>query len=277
MLGRITNATLSIAVASILLPGCTSANAASLKRANLLRDNGLPADAKIELIDVYLSGSATQKAQALYLLGTIAYEGNNVSGALTNWEKLLKEYPSSTQANDVKEIVSELASIVDEEAEERLNNAIASLYLKHGDFWSEGKDSSFKIDSSWIPNVESAIKWYDKTIAKYPGTKASRLAHEKKIRTLIGWTESGRYGSKYGVDESPSKYLPLLESAVNSYIQEHPKASSIQAFRFQVAQAYWNNKYWDKTREWLNIIIKNADGDTFYKDLATRRLLKVEY
>ena len=104
-----------------------------------------------------------------------------------------------------------------------------------------------------------------------------RLAHEKKIRTLIGWTESGRYGSKYGVDESPSKYLPLLESALNSYIQEHPKSSSIQAFRFQVAQAYWKNKYWDKTREWLNIIIKNADGDTFYKDLATRRLLKIEY
>jgi len=45
-----------------------------------------------------------------------------------------------------------------------------------------------------------------------------------------------------------------------------------------IAQLYWKARDWEKTREWLNIIIEKAgNGDSFYRDLAQRRLLKVEY
>ena len=69
----------------------------------------------------------------------------------------------------------------------------------------------------------------------------------------------------------------LLETFA-AFKTDHPTASTLQAFRYQIAQAYWSNKDWEKTREWLNLIIKESgDGDSFYKDLAERRLNKIEY
>ncbi|MCD4712066.1 MAG: hypothetical protein K8R73_02175 [Clostridiales bacterium] len=72
--------------------------------------------------------------------------------------------------------------------------------------------------------------------------------------------------------------MPKLLETFASYEKDHPNASSLQAFRYQIAQAYWSNKDWTKTKEWLNLIIKvSGDSDSFYKDLAERRLKKVEY
>ncbi len=72
--------------------------------------------------------------------------------------------------------------------------------------------------------------------------------------------------------------MPLLLSTFASFERDHPEASTLQAFRYQIAQAYWKNKNWEKTREWLNLILKKSGKDeSFYKDLAERRLKKVEY
>ena len=72
--------------------------------------------------------------------------------------------------------------------------------------------------------------------------------------------------------------MPLLLNTFQSFEQDFPESGALQGFRFQIAQVYWKKKKWMETREWLERII-NAPGDTdsFYKDLAQRRLAKVEY
>lgn len=72
--------------------------------------------------------------------------------------------------------------------------------------------------------------------------------------------------------------MPRLLRAFEAFEKDHPDAPILQAFRYQIAQVYWNQKYWNFTREWLNKIIEKAeDNDSFYRDLAERRLMKVEY
>jgi len=211
-------------------------------------------------------------------LGSIAFDENKVSVALDSWRELVKKYPNSTQAKTVKDRINELAEIVGESAKESVENAIALSYLRHGDFWSRGKDNKFTIDSSWIQNVESAIKWYDKVISEFPKSTASRIAYQEKLRTLLGWVDPGKYGEKHGVKSSADKYIPQLLETFASFEKDHPTASTLQAFRYQIAQAYWSKKDWAKTHEWLNLIVKESgEGDSFYKDLAERRLQKVEY
>lgn len=269
---------LAMSVALSLLIASASF-AASIEKAIMLNQHGLSKEAKAELIDIVFSKSEdSSKAQAYYLIGSIAFEENKINVALDSWRDLSKKYPNSEQAKMVKDRINELAEIVGESAKESIENAVALSYLRHGDFWSRGKSEMFTIDSSWIPNVETAIKWYDKVISEFPKSAASRVAYQDKMRTLLGWEDPGRYGSKHGIKESFDKYMPQLLETFTSFEKEHLNSSTLQAFRYQIAQAYWYNKDWAKTREWLNLVIKESgEGDSFYKDLAERRLNKVEH
>ena len=272
----------SILLTSILaslLVGCGSQDKGSIEKANLLLENNLVSDAKREFIQIITSsGSKDEEATAYYQLGTLSFEDNNIEGALNTWKKLVAEYPNSPEAEQVKDNIQELTQIVGETSKESINNAIAASYIKNGDFWSEDKKTIFTIDSSWIPKVESSIKWYDKVITEYPKSVASKVAYKKKLRTILGWKDIGQYGSSYGIRGNFQKYIPLLLSTFRSFEEDHPTDSSLQAFRYQIAQSYWNNRNWNETRIWLNEIIeKSNDDDTFYKDLAQRRLKKVEY
>lgn len=264
---------------ALLFVGVLNAYGASYQKAEMLNKQGLVNESKAELIDVIFSKAVdTEKAQAYYLLGSIAFSENKVSTALETWKQLVKQYPSSKEAALVKERIKQLAEIVGVMGKESVDNAVAESYLQHGDFWSSGKDYKFTIDSSWIPQVEAADKWYDKVIKEFPGTTASRVAYEEKMRTLLGWKELGQYGSAYGIKDSFEGYMPQLLEAFSAFENEFPNAPTLQAFRYQIAQAYWLNKDWAKTKEWLNLIItKSGDSDSFYKDAATRRLQKIEH
>ncbi len=174
--------------------------------------------------------------------------------------------------------IDELAEIVGESAVESINNVVALSYLRHGDFWSRGRDEKFIIDSSWIPNVEAAIKWYDKVINEFPRSTASRIAYQDKMRTLLGWKGPGRNGGLHGIKDSFNEYMSQLLATFNSFEKEHPNASTLQAFRYQISQAYWRDRRWSKTRKWLDLIIEESgEANSFYKDLAERRLNKIEY
>ena len=256
-----------------------AADGGSVEKARLLHSHGLTSEAKSELIEVLFGASEDEsKAEAYYLLGSISFGESRVAVAVASWRSLVDEYPESLQASLVREDLDALAEIVEESAENSIENAVANAYLRHGDFWSRGKRDRFTIDSSWISNVEAAVKWYDKVIGEYPDTEAARRAHEEKLRTLLGWEEPGRFGTKHGITESFDEYMPLLLEAFSAFEQNYPDASTLQAFRFQIAQAYWGNRDWAKTREWLNMIIEGSGGrDEFYRDLAERRLGKVEY
>ena len=198
--------------------------------------------------------------------------------AAESWRTLAEQYQKSQPAMLVRDDLDALAQIVEESAEGSIDNAIASTYLRHGDFWSRGKPNRFTIDSSWIANVEAALKWYDKVIVESPQTEAARRAYEEKLRTILGWEDPGRYSTKHGVQASFEDYMPLLLETFSAFEEGYPEAPTLQAFRFQIAQAYWRIRNWDKTREWLNVIIRESGNtDNFYRDLAQRRLENVEY
>lgn len=244
------------------------------RKALLLNQHGLDELAKAELIDIVMGKAATQeKAKALYLLGSIAFGERRIGTALSTWRDLVSEYPDSPEAIDVKDRIAQLAEMAGENAKESTNNAVAESYLRHANFWSEGRDTIFSIDTSWIPQVESAVRWYDKVIQEFPKSTASRIAHEQKLFTLLGWKDRRYDEIRYGVEANFEKYMPMVQETLVALEQEHPNASAIQAFRFQIAQAYWAKGDKDNTTLWLNKILAAAgDGDTFYSHLAKERL-----
>jgi|ERR1035437_1540810 tetratricopeptide (TPR) repeat protein len=252
------------------------ATAGSIEKAGMLRRHGLITQAKVELIDVIFSSApAPAIAEAYFELGSIALEEQNVSAALETWTDLVAKYPNTKQAGVVKARIKELSEIVGEVSKTSLDNAVAESYLRHADFYSEGKGDTFHIDFSWLPREEAAVKWYDKVIAEFPKSIASRLAYEGKLRTLLGWKGSDE--ESYGTRGDFDKYIPEVLSTFAAFESDQPDAPTLQAFRYQIAQVYWRHKDWAKTREWLNLMIQKSDTDSFYKDLAERRLQKVEY
>ncbi len=244
---------------------------ASNQKAEMLNEHGLVRESKAELINIIFSNaSITEKAQAYYLLGLIAYTEKKISTALKSWRELVTKYPETKEAKLVKDWIEELAEIIGSIEKGPIKNVVAQLYLSHGDFWSKGTGYRLTIDTSLMPHVEAAVKWYDKVIQEFPNSSASRIAYKGKMHTLLGWKE---HGNSYGIRQSFSNYMPQLLVTFNQFEKEHPNASTLQAFRYQIAQAYWDNKNWNKSREWLNLIIKKAgDRDSFYKDSAMRRL-----
>jgi tetratricopeptide (TPR) repeat protein len=251
----------------------------NIEKANLLKDHGLKDEAKSECINIITSSRPdTDKASAYYILGMIAFEEQRLHVALETWSNLVKRFPKSKEATLVTARLKDLAQVVSETGREALNNATAENYLSHGEFWTRGKSEVFNIDTSWIPNIESGVKWYDKMIEEFPGTAASRIGYEKKIKSLLGWKEPGRNGESHGLEEDFNTYMPRLLETFLKYEAAFPESGTLQAFRYQIAQAYWKKKQFDQTRKWLAIIVaKSGTSDTFYADLAKRRLQKVEY
>lgn len=268
-----------LALGCVMLIAGFNAHGASFQKAEMLNQQGLASESKAELVEVIFSKAVdAEKAQAYFLLGSIAFSEKKVIIALETWKQLVNKYPTSKEAALVQDRIQQLAEVVGEISKESVDNAIAESYLRHGDFWSQGKDYKFTIDTSWIQNVEAANKWYDKVIKEFPGTKASRVAYEEKMQTLLGWRAPGRDGDSYGVKNDYRKYMPELLGTFSAFEKEHPNAPSLQAFRYQIGQAWWSVKGWDESRKWFNLVIeKSGDGDSFYKDAATRRLQKIEY
>jgi TolA-binding protein len=272
-----------IGITSLMIAGALAINhktdTFSIERASLFKDHGLDSEAKAECIQILTSKkTAAEKATAYYLLGLIAFDQNRTRTAFETWTKLTKEFPDSKEAKEVANRNHELAQIVGENQRETLDNATAQSYLSSAEFWSNGKGSSFTIDSSWIPKVETAYKWYDKMIQEFPNTTAAKVAYEEKMRTTLGWTTSGEYREAFGIKKDSAKYTPILLSTFAEYEKAFPNSSSLQAFRYQIAQCYWGKGDWSTTREWLNTMVKKSEGeDSFYGDLARRRLEKVEY
>jgi tetratricopeptide (TPR) repeat protein len=270
--------TIVLATALLIAMQCM-AMAESIEKAEMLRDYGLIAEAKTELINIIFSNAPdTTVAAAYYDLGAIAFDEGNVSVALDTWTQLVNKFPASEQALLVKDRINALAGVMGEVSNQVAGNAVAQLYLSNADFWSKDKSSVYIIDASWIPKEDAACFWYDKVILEFPNSVASNLAYQGKLMTLIGWKEPGQYGDSYGVTGDFDKYMPQLLRTFSSYEAAFPDDPSLQAFRYQIAQIYWTHRDWDKTKEWLTLIIeKSGATDSFYRDLAERRLQKIEY
>ncbi len=262
-----------IGVALLVAAGISHAQ--SYGKAEMLLDHGLTTEAQKELIDlVFSERNSPDKPKALNLLASIAVDKNNLQAAIDAWGRLIRMYPSSPEAVAAKNKLPLLTSVWGQVSEEMISDATARVLLRNADFWSKGRDKVFLIDASWIDNLEAAVFWYDTVITSYKGTTAARTAYEDKMRTLLGWeNDSGRLGKSV-----PGAPVVILEETFREYEKAFPQAPAQQAFRFQVAQAYWRAKNWIKTKEMLTEIIdKDGGANSFYKDLAERRLKRVEH
>jgi hypothetical protein len=156
-----------------------------------------------------------------------------------------------------------------------VTSVVAGSYLSNGDFWSKG-ERKFIIDSSWLPEVELATAWYDRVIKEFPGSDAAERAYEKKMFALLGSVEPD--GDASGLRFNYGEYLPQVLDTFASLEGAFPDNASLQAFRYQIAQAYWRNKDWTNTRLWLQKIIDKSNGQqTFWTEAARARLMKVEH
>ncbi len=247
-----------------------------IEKANMYYKYGMLNKAKELYLEIIVGNDVEDKAESYYKLGSLIYEEGNLSLALDTWKDLASQYPDSEYAQIVKDRISVLAEAIGETSSERIQDAIAKIYMENGNFWSKGKTGTLKIDSSWIGNVEAANFWYDKIIEEFPGSNAAETSYISIMKTLLGWKD-GPYAS-YGIVSDYNTYMPQLVSTFNEFENAFPSSSMLQAFRFQIAQTFWRNKDWDNTRLWLNKIIEAAGpSDSFYKDLAERRLTAIEY
>ena len=255
---------------------------ASIEKAIVLKVHGLNDDAKRELINLIFDENINgkNKPRAYYLLGEIAFNENRIQAATKTWGYIVEKYPDSDEALIIKERIDELSKVnlaVYTESLESADYSVAKLYLKNADFWSEGKGESWIIDSSYIPKMEFALKWYDKVISEFSRSEAARVAYIGKIRTLLGWKEPD--GVVHGVRTDSFEYLEKLVDTFRSFEQDFPNDTTLQACRFQTGQAYFGigvrsgEKQWLKqAKEWFDeIIVNSGEDETFYRQISEER------
>ena len=235
--------------------------------------------AKEKFLDVYHDPEAPvkEKAEALYIVGQIIFEEGDYTLALEDWELLIEKFPNSEPAREVISRLTQIKDIVTYDSGGNEINILARAYLQNGDFWSDA-DREFIIDSSWMPDLDIAISWYDKIINEFGGTTSAEVAYRRKLFTLTGSANPETNSSVFGLKEDFKKYIPVVLETFTIFEREFPKSPFLQGFRYQIAQAYWTQSDWDNTRFWLRKIILAGDGkETFYTETARARLKKMIY
>ena len=267
----------------ILFCTITISFAASIEKATLLNQHGLTIDAKRELIDVIFQDGITPKdqAKAYYLLGNIAFAEDKIKVALNTWGYLIENYPKSDEAMLVGDRITELSAIVKSDSKEAIDNVIARSYLKNAEFWSKRKGDVFHINTDQIPRMDVALKWYDKVITEFRDTNAARIAYEGKLHTILA-SKAFEVDYPNYISGVFDEYALLLVETFEAFESEYQKASTLQTFRYQIAQNYWRRfivlgsedlKYFELAKGWFEKVIQNAGtNDSFYRDLAQRRL-----
>lgn len=226
----------------------------------MLRSHGLTQESKLSLVNIVFGDYPdSDKAEAYYFLGAIAFDEGMLSVAIESWRDIEKKYPKSEQAKIVDVKLRQLSGEIEDHAETITTNTIALSYLRNGDFWSKPYLESPKIEAWRISRIDAAEKWYNAIIAEFPGSNASRVAYERKF-------------SMYLNRRDPAKDLEKLIDVMESFERDHPDASRLQAFRYEIAQAYLESRGDSNNgRKWLEKIVEESgDQDSFYRDLAER-------
>jgi len=266
--------TIGSAAVVLLLVAVTASESQSLAKATMLREHKLTESAKQELINVVWASAVpgATKAKALDLLATMAFEEANYQAAATTWKMLIEQHPSAPEAAAAKERLKLLGQALISVSDGALDDAKAESYIRHGDFWSKEREQKFMIDSSWLPKLDMAVYWYDKVIKDFAGTQAASRAYEHKLQAILGWKDPGRYGDSYGLQKSPEFYLPQFEETFRAFERDFPEAASLQAFRYQLAQAFWTRDDAKAKQIFNEVIEKDSGRDTFYVQAAQKRL-----
>ena len=235
--------------------------------------------AKEKFLSIYHDpgSSVDEKAKALYIVGQIIFEEGDYSLALEDWELLITKFPDSEYAKQIAIIYSQISDIVTFDSDRNSITLVARAYLQNGDFWSSA-DREFTIDSSWMPSVEIAVKWYDKVLKEFPGTPSAEVAYRRKLFALLGSSNSDDDHKAFGLKENFKKYIPVVLQTFSDFEKDFPKSAYMQGFRYQIAQAYWTEGYTKSAKTWLKKIIMYGDGkETFYTETAKARLKNLKF
>ena len=164
-------------------------------------------------------------------------------------------------------------------------------YLHNGNFYSEDKGRLLGVDTSFIDPLKASIYWYDKVIEEFPNTPECNQALKEKIKTIVGWKAG--YGDNkrhYGLNghTGSGEYFDMIEVTFKKLETDYPGDPHLEAYAYQVAQAYFYHiqvykhlypihifeSLKAKYEEWLRKTIELARGrDTFYSHLAKMHLL----
>ncbi len=235
--------------------------------------------AKEKFLSIYHGTDSTEdeKAKALYIVGQIVYEEGDYSLALEDWELLIAKFPDSKYAKQVATLYSQISDIVTFDSDKSKISLIARAYLQNGDFWSNA-DREFIIDSSWMPSVEIALKWYDKVLKEFSNTSSAEVAYRRKLFALLGSSNPDENQRSFGLKEDFNKYMPIVVKTFIAFKKDFPKSAYMQGFRYQIAQAYWAEGNTKKAKIWLQRIITNGNGkETFYTETAKARLKNLKF
>jgi len=235
--------------------------------------------AKEKFLSIYHDpgSSVDEKAKALYIVGQIIFEEGDYSLALEDWELLITKFPDSEYAKQIATIYSQISDIVTFDSSRNSITLVARAYLQNGDFWSNA-DREFTIDSSWMPSVEIALKWYDKVLEEFPNTPSAEVAYRRKLFALLGSSNSDDNQKAFGLKEDFKKYIPVVLKTFSDFEKDFPRSAYMQGLRYQIAQAYWTEGYTKNAKTWLKKIIMYGDGkETFYTETAKARLKNLKF
>jgi tetratricopeptide (TPR) repeat protein len=251
-----------------------------IKRAQTQFDHGLAEDSKRTLLAVYFDESlpATVRAEALYWLSSVAIYEDRIDAAAEDLRTLSSEFKATERGKHAAEMLAQLRPVLTEFQKNDVIMPAASALLKNGDFWSRDA-KGFVIDSSWLPKEDMAIEWYDRVIRNFPRSSAAEEAYSKKIMVALGWEDRGVYSTTaFGAKRDFPRYIAAAVKTFADLEREFPESSYLQPLRYQIAQAYWNERKWEAAQEWLSRITaaKRTDSD-FYVQAAQNRLKKLKY
>ena len=72
-------------------------------------------------------------------MGQITFDQGRVSIALADWQKLIKDYPTSQRAIEIKERLNQLKDVFSKSIDENISSSVAQSYINNGDFWADCK------------------------------------------------------------------------------------------------------------------------------------------
>ena len=123
---------------------------------------------------------AESKAEALYYMGQMSFEDGSFATAMNDWEKLVREYPESPRAAELKDRFTQLQEVYSKVADPPIDSVVARSYIKNGDFWAGG-ERRFAVETKLLPNIDLGVAWYDRVIQEFPGSDAADLAMQRKV------------------------------------------------------------------------------------------------
>ncbi len=261
----------------------------TVRRAEDLYRHGLVEDAKRDAITlIHSSGGGQIQNRARMLLARIALDEDRLADAAELWREVVKS-TDTTYAPQARQMLTRFADALTEVGVQRIDNAVARSYFTAAEFWLSKLPSTFAVDTSWLVDESASTYWLDRIIREFPGSDAAELAHQYRVRVLLGTSGhgskglggTGALGAISRLERDPSDeqlktfedYMRRAENALRNMADNFPKSGHLQRLRYMIVQAYLRLGKRENAEPLLKAIVQAAGNhETFWKHVAQLRL-----